>query len=391
MFVQLVCKNCNPDKKDEIYQTLGALSQREGVQIEDRGHAVEIFVCPQGKITVQEDENDVVLAANTRHGGPGFHAFVVDFFEDLQEEVEGEYELFDDTEYNKDEDFDRLIAKYEEELEYVRKLILDRPGFSEKNYMFDETYYLPQVQQGKINTATGTMDLTTFQTTNIKHLMDRFYVWNDWDRDGQFYLNSALTLIAKDYYGQYSMMDEVSEKIAQTIADDIEVAYRLNPLLPMPLQTYGEICDMLHRDRKLKGAIAMEEEIMPYRNENVHHIFEDARIVALGSAQRNYDPITQSLFLSAPYQDEGEWSWLIQASLQPDILSNVDELLEREPYVTQEQNVIWMDEYAEDGIQYIDAIIREDERYLYVHALAQEFDRMDYLRKCILQSGFYHA
>lgn len=104
MFVQLICKDRNPDQMDEIYQTLGALSQREGVQIEDRGHAVEILVCPQGKIVAQEDEKDLILAANTRHGGPGFHAFVVDFFEDLQEEVEGEYEFFDDTEYNKDED-----------------------------------------------------------------------------------------------------------------------------------------------------------------------------------------------------------------------------------------------------------------------------------------------
>lgn len=86
MFVQLICKDRNPDQMDEIYQTLGALSQREGVQIEDRGHAVEILVCPQGKIVAQEDEKDLILAANTRHGGPGFHAFVVDFFEDLQEE-----------------------------------------------------------------------------------------------------------------------------------------------------------------------------------------------------------------------------------------------------------------------------------------------------------------
>lgn len=391
MFVQLICKDRNPDQMDEIYQTLGALSQREGVQIEDRGHAVEILVCPQGKIVAQEDEKDLILAANTRHGGPGFHAFVVDFFEDLQEEVEGEYEFFDDTEYNKDEDFDRLITKYEEELEYVRKLILDRPGFSEKNYMFDETYYLPQAQQGKINTATGVMDLTDFQTTNIKYLMDRFYVWNDWDRDGQFYLNSALTLIAKDYYGKYSHMDEVSAKVAETIAEDIEAAYRLNPLLPLPLNTYQEICELLHRESKLKGAIAMDEEIVPYRNKDVHHIFEDARIVALGSAQRNYDPICQSLFLSAPYQDEGEWSWLIQASLQPDILTNVDELLEREPIVRDDQTIVWMDEYFEEGIDYIDAIIREDERYLYIHSLAQDLAQMDYLRQCILQSGFYHA
>lgn len=72
-------------------------------------------------------------------------------------------------------------------------------------------------------------------------------------------------------------------------------------------------------------------------------------------------------------------------------MTNVDELLEREPIVRDDQTIVWMDEYFEEGIDYIDAIIREDERYLYIHSLAQDLAQMDYLRQCILQSGFYHA
>lgn len=391
MFVQLICKERNAKEMDEIYQVLGALCEREGVQIEDRSHAVEILVCPQGKIVVREDENDLILSANTRHGGPGFHAFVVDFFEDIEEEIPGDYELIDDTEYDKDEDFDRLVQKYEDELDYVRKLILDRPGFSDKNYMFDETYYLPKTKQGRVNTATGDMDLSEFQTKDLKKLMDRFYVWNNWDRDGRFYRNSALTLLAKEGYGEFSKMNEKTEKVAETICDDLEVAFRLDPTMPLPLKAYRRLCELLNRDDRLKGAIDMKGDVNPYRLGEVYHIFEDAKVVALGTAQRTYDPVTRSVFLSAPYKGDHEWSWLIQASLQPGILPDLDTVMEQEPITTDEGTVVWMDEYIEDDVHYIDAVIREDERYLYIHALAKDAKLSEYLRKCILESGFYNA
>ncbi|MCF0259819.1 MAG: hypothetical protein HUJ54_08165, partial [Erysipelotrichaceae bacterium] len=69
MFVQLICKDRNENEMNELYQVLGALCEREGVQIEDRGDRVEILACPQGKIIVTEDDKDMVLTANTRHAG----------------------------------------------------------------------------------------------------------------------------------------------------------------------------------------------------------------------------------------------------------------------------------------------------------------------------------
>ena len=62
---------------NELYEVLGLIARREEVQIEDRYDHVDILVCPQGKIVVTEEDGDMVLRANTRHAGPGFHAFVV--------------------------------------------------------------------------------------------------------------------------------------------------------------------------------------------------------------------------------------------------------------------------------------------------------------------------
>lgn len=389
MFVQLICKDRTPIQMDELYQVLGALCEREGVQIEDRGRNVEILVCPQGKIVVSEDKKDLILSANTRHGGPGFHAFVVDLFKDVEEEIPGDYELIDDMEYDKDEDFHRLVHAYENELDYVRHLILEEPGFKNKNYMFDETYYLPRTENSKVLTATGEMDEDEFRKKNLHDLMDSFYVWNDWDRDARFFRNAALTLLAKESYGEFSKMNDQTEKTAEEICDDLEIAFRMDPTLPLPLKAYRELIQLLNREDKLEGAIEMDREAVQYRTREVYHIFEDVRVVAPGTAERSYDPATQSVFLMAPYKSDQEWSWLIQASKQPSILPDLNAVMDQEPVHTEDGNVIWMDEYTEDGIHYIDAVIRDDERYLYVHALAKAQAEIAYLRSCILQSGFY--
>ena len=54
MYVSMICKDRNEKEKNELYQVLGLLAQREQVQIEDRGDVVEMIVCPQGKIVISE-------------------------------------------------------------------------------------------------------------------------------------------------------------------------------------------------------------------------------------------------------------------------------------------------------------------------------------------------
>lgn len=389
MFVQLICKDRDSSQMDELYQVLGALCEREGVQIEERSTKVEILVCPQGKIAVTEDGKDLILSANTRHGGPGFHAFVVDLFKDIEEEIPGEYELIDDMEYDKDEDFDRLVKAYENELDYVRKLILKEPEFRNRNYLFDETYYLPKADKDRVLTSTGDMDEKEFREKDLDDLMDRFYVWNNWDRDGRFYRNSALTLLAKEGYGEFSKMNEETEKTAEEICDDLEIAFRLDPTLPLPLKAYHQLIQLLNRENKLEGAIEMDREAVQYRTREVYHIFEDVRVIAPGTAERSYDPATQSVFLMAPYKDDQEWSWLIQASKQPAILPDVRQIMEEKPETIKDKT-IWMDTYVEDGIHTINAVIRQDEQYLYIHAITNKAKDVPYLQDCIRLSGFSH-
>ncbi|WP_304959453.1 hypothetical protein [Ileibacterium valens] len=390
MFVQLICKDRNEKEMNELYEVLAALCHREGIQIEDKGSHVEILACPQGKIVVTEEDGNMILSANTRHAGAGFHAFVVDLFKDIQEEVPlGEYELIDDLEYANDEDFHRLHHVYENELDYVKNLILTDSDFRKKNYLYDETYFLPIEDENKVMTSTGFMDRKEFMNKEIEDLMDDFYVWNDWDRDARFYRNAALTLLAKEGRGIYSKMNEETEKTANEIADYLEIAHEKDPDLKLPVKEYTELVDLLDRENKLKDALPMDREAIQYRTREVYHLFEDARVVAPGTAERSYDPSQQSVNLMAPYTNEGEWSWLIQASKPPAILPDAKDLMEEKPEIFKGKT-IWMDTYEEDGIHNINAVIRQDEEYLYIHAITNNSKDVPYLQECIRLSGFAH-
>ena len=387
MYVQLICKDLNEKEMNELYEVLGALCEREGVQIEDRGASVEILVCPQGKIVVTEDDMTMVMTANTRHAGAGFHAFVVDLFKDIEEEVPGEYELIDDLEYANDEDFHRLHHVYENELDYIRKLLLTDPAFRQKNYLYDETYFLPMEKENRVLTSIGDMDRDTFMHKELHDLMDAFYVWNDWDRDARFYRNAALTLLAKEGVGAYTNMNEQTKKVANEVCDDLEIAHEKDPELPLPVKEYTELVDLLGRENKLKDAPKMEKDAIQYRTEDVYHLFDDARIVAPGAAERSYDPITKSVNLMAPYTDDGQWSWLIQASTHPDIVTNRKALEEQEPELVDGKS-IWFDDWMEDGYYVLEAMLRYDNRTLYFHDVAVSEREIPYLKQCVRQSGF---
>lgn len=387
MFVQLICKDRNEKEIHELYEIIGAICHREGVQAEDRGDAVEILVCPQGKIVVTEDDKTLTLTANTRHAGAGFHAFCVDIFKDIEEEQPGEYELIDDLEYANDEDFHRLHHVYENELDYIRNLLLTDSEFRKRNYLFDETYYLPKQQDRVINTSRGPLDQKEFMSMNLDDLMDYFYVWNDWDRDARFYRNAALTLMAKEGAGEFTKMNDETVKTGNEICDYLEIAHEKDPQLPLPVKEYFLLVNLLGRENKLADALQMSGKAISYRDEEVYHLFSNCRICAPGHAERSFDPVTNSINLMSPYKGEGEWSWLIQAGKDEHLLTNAKAVMDQEPEQI-EGGMLWMDDWDEDGFGVVEAVIRKDEDRLYIHAITAHDKDVDYIKGCIRQSGF---
>lgn len=392
MFVQLICKDRNEKEKNEIYEILGLLCQREQIQIEDKGDSVAIYVCPQGTIRITEEDEGLVLSASTRHAGPGFHAFVVEFFMDLMEELDAEakqelnrYELKDDLNYNGD--FDSLIQIYEDEIHYLKDVLLHNDIVRTQNYMYEETYFVPMVKDNQIATATSLIDKEEFERLSSAQLMDNFYVWNDWDKDARFFKNAALVLLAKESFNEYANMNDQTYTKANAICDFIELAHEDDPNLRLPIKEYNDLCIALSRTPRKLSCKQMEEEVYQYRLSEVYHLFESARIVASGLATRSYDPVSQSLCLMSPYLDDVSWDWLIQASFQDDICTKKEELLEKEA-ISYKGKTIWMTNWKEDSYSVVEAILKQDEKVLYFHCTIADDKDVSYISQCIKESEF---
>lgn len=386
MFVQCFCRNRNDKEKDELYQVLGALANREQMQIEEVKDEVVIYACPQGTIRIKEEDDDVIIYANTRHAGPGFHAFVVEFCKDVQEELPGKYELIDDLDFDQDENFHRLHRLYEEEITYLKDVLNKNEDFRKQNYLYDETYFLPIEKENRIFTALGDMDQEEFMQMSEEDLLDIFYVWNTWEKDAQFYKNAALLLLAKEGVGEYSLMNDQTLKYANEICDYIEIAHHLDPTMTLPMVEYNKICDYLEREKKVSGISAMEQEVIQYRLQDVYHLFEDMKVVAPGTCERSYDPVSQSLCLMSPYKDISEWKWLIQASKQSIICAKLDELSKQEP-ISYKNKKIYLLEYQEDAY-YLEAMVQQEDRVLYFHITVADPKDIPYLKQCMKESEF---
>ncbi|MGM9947386.1 hypothetical protein [Floccifex sp.] len=384
MFVQLFCRNRNEKQKNELYEVLGLLCQREAIQIEDKNDYVEIRVCPQGNIKVTEEGNSLILSATTRFAGPGFHAFVVEFFMDIQEEVQGVYELKDDLYY--DGNFESLVSIYEDEIVYLKDLLLKNQEMQAQNYMYEHTFFLPLSNKNTILTPISRLDLQEFRDMDPKDLLSYFYVWNHFDKDALYYKNVALYYLANYGAGKFSLMNEESIKYAKMICDCVEIAYEMDSLISLPIKEYQQICTILQRKSKIERGIQMEEEVMQYRMKEGYHLFDNVKVVCHGMAERSYDYVNQALCLSAPFVEDTKWHYLIQASKQDNICTKIEEL-NKEKEIVYQNKKIQIVTYPEQNYFVVEAILSQQEK-LYFHCVCESENLIPYLTQCIKESEF---
>lgn len=79
--------------------------------------------------------------------------------------------------------------------------------------------------------------------------------------------------------------------------------------------------------------------------------------------------------------------WLIQASKQPGIVTNLDHIMEQDP-IQYDKKTIWMDSWQEDGIYVLEAVLRYEEKFLYFHDVCANKKDLAFLEQCIKESGF---
>lgn len=275
-----------------------------------------IDVCPEGYIEISCENLYVSISAQTNVAGAGFHAFVCDFFAQIQKRSPIVLNANDPTGYYDQRNFNHLkygifhrwladIVKYvKEEEDTVSELCISWPL----------DYYQPKHKQGYIVTPLGYINKQDFCHTDINELAERFFIWNQLGRTADYYRNAALNLLWKECYFEFSNMNEETKKQADTILDLLEIAYEKNPELPLPLMEYHLLCEIRKREKKLIDAQAMTNPIkIGYRYDNVEYHYGNWCITLEGFCEKNFDHINQLCYLMSPYRSEEEpWKWMIR-------------------------------------------------------------------------------
>ncbi len=280
-----------------------------------------IDVCPEGMIQLSYEDGYLTIAAQTNVAGPGFHAYVCDFFHAIVERSPLPLTVEDPTNYYTHHQFDRLVKEvFHRWLREIGNYIRETKNQEDRDQIclsWPVDYYVPQPKKGCVVTPMGYIRIDDFLDQDLDTLAEQFFVWNHLSRDSAYYRNAALNLLWKECYFEYSNMNEMTEKQADTILDYLEIAHRLDPHLALPMKEYVQLCEIRQREKRIHDAAELHfAQPIGYRRELVHVRFGHWSVPVSGYAQESVEENTQTLYLIAPYRCmEEPWQWLVQINV----------------------------------------------------------------------------
>lgn len=320
MSIEVILEGSLEQEKDResFSEYLKSVCEQHKVHIEDYDTTLMMDICPEGFIECSYEGTFVSIAAQTNVAGPGFHAFVCSFFDEIVKNSPIEFEISDPTRYAEERDFENLKYKYfyqwlKDIAEYIKDHHQDMKNLC---ISWPIDYYQPIGKEGYVVTPMGYISIEDFAHQDIEVLADRFFIWNEIDFKATYYRNCALSLLWKECYFEYSSMNDYSDKMANMIIDYIEAAYEKDDQLPLPMKAYHSLCEAVQREDVIHHGIEMDGiEDIGYRRHMVQYPFGNWRITVPGCSENGYDEKTQTLHFMAPYQlSEENWKWLIKGN-----------------------------------------------------------------------------
>lgn len=274
-----------------------------------------IEVCPEGYIEISCENLFLSICAQTNVAGAGFHAFICSFFHQIQDKSPIELMASDPTGYYDQQSFEQL--KYG----IFHRWLSDIAAFVKEHEESNEelciswpvsNYYQPKHKESCVVTPLGYIKMKDFYETDVNELAERFFIWNHLERDALYYRNAALNLLWKECNFKYSNMNEDTKKQTDTILDLLEIAYKKDKELPLPLAEYRSLCELRGRKQKLTEAIAMDCPFrIGYRHDIVEYRHGNWSIPANGFCEKSYDYRNEICCLIAPYENEEDpWKWM---------------------------------------------------------------------------------
>lgn len=366
MSIEVVLEGALEKEKDreQFSQYLKDVCEKKKVHIEDYDTTLMMDICPEGYIECSYEGTFVSIAAQTNVAGPGFHAFVCSFFDEIIMNSPISFEISDPTKYYEERNFENLKYKY------FYQWLKEIAGYVKEHHQelnnllisWPMDYYQPIGKDGYVVTPMGYISVEDFTNLDTEELAERFFIWNDLDFHAGYYRNCAISLLWKECFFEYSSMNEYTDKMANMIIDYIEAAYEKDDTIPLPMKEYHALCEAIKREDIIHHGIDMNLTDIGYRRYMVSYPFGNWRIPVPGCSENGYDEKTQTLHFMAPYKhNEDGWKWLIKANAYvfEEELSFAEAFLCEEAFDIENQNfkgkglIEETEEYYRISTQYI--------------------------------------
>ena len=224
----------------------------------------------------------------TTPAGPGLHKAAVEALDALPIQ---KLAVEDETEYFQHRDFDRMLREhFHPWLNTMVDVLTGQFGEDHSSVCmcWDIDSYMPEDVPGTVVTPVGRFSAKwmkeTVENQGIQTLAERFFLWyHPGKRDALYDRQVALNLLWELCYFAPSSRHEEDASMNKTICDNLEMAAKLDPSLPLPRKAYKEVCELAGRQPALPDGPELEAEFEPgYRKGLVTYSIGPLRLTIPG-------------------------------------------------------------------------------------------------------------
>jgi hypothetical protein len=210
------------------------------------------------EIQVVLKDKTLIAYAVTGIFGPGYHAYLIEVFEDFARRFTLQPKFYDAVGYVQDRDFEKLKAEtiswMGEQSDLVLTLAENTPGDLIKLHFTTE--FSPIAKSKFAYGRLGYFDRTFFESiinqTITEEEISAYFIWWNKEKDGSFYLQCAKSIMWCNLNWVAPTSPEEQAPYVCTILC-LEQAYDMDPTLDFPTGEWYIAAAMLNEDELIKG------------------------------------------------------------------------------------------------------------------------------------------
>ena len=282
---------------EKMIQTARDIEEKQGCRIGVGEEGMRIVFCPMGclDVTWSRDEERpgkwlVESDCQTSQVGAGFHKAALEMIEAFGIE---DMSVDDETDYYNHRDFQRMKREHfypwMTQLLRICEKLFSEDGSDQVCLCWDLDLYKPETVERTVVTPLGRYTLEylkgILEQQGEEALAERWFLWKNEERDALFYRNRALYELWVECYFAPSSRSDRDREINGNILDDLERAYKIDAQLPIPYETYKEVCRLHGRIPVIDGKVEELSYEFPagYRKSLVAEAIGSLRLMLPGS------------------------------------------------------------------------------------------------------------